>query len=85
MQRKRLPGIVDGSIWEKVTRGQAKTRWDREVERVWKVMGRNQDKTLSIGSGSVYTARLGDMMKIRGRVVPRRKANEEEHLKHTGD
>ena len=42
MPKKRLPAIVNISVWEKVTKGRAGLRWDSVVEKVWKDIGGNQ-------------------------------------------
>ena len=34
--KKRLPAIVDGAVWEKVTTGRAGIRWVSVVEKVWR-------------------------------------------------
>ena len=48
MTKKRLPAIADRAVWEKVTKGRARIRWDSEVEKVWKDIGGNQAEVLSI-------------------------------------
>ena len=32
---RNIPAIVDGAVWEKVTKGQAEIGWDGGVEKVW--------------------------------------------------
>ena len=79
MQRKRLLAMVDG-VWKKVTRGQP-VQWDKEVERVWKGIGGNEDEVLFMGESAGYKTKVRDMIEMRGKGALRRKVDEEEHLK----
>ena len=36
MPNERLPAMVDGAVWEKVTKRRTGIRWDGVVEKVWK-------------------------------------------------
>ena len=47
MPEKRLPAIVDNTVWEKVTKERAGIRWDNVVEKIWKDRGGNQEEILS--------------------------------------
>ena len=47
MPKKRLPSIVDRAVWEKITEGRARVSWDSVVEKVWKVIGGNQEEMMS--------------------------------------
>ena len=36
MPKQKLPTIIHGAEWEKVTKGRAGIRWDSVAEKVWK-------------------------------------------------
>ena len=40
MPKERLPAIVDGAVWEKITKGRAGI----VVEKIWKDLGGNQEE-----------------------------------------
>ena len=46
MRKKRLPAIADRVVWEKVTKRANWNKVDSVVEKVWKVIGRNQEEIL---------------------------------------
>jgi len=60
-----LPTIVDRTVWNKRTKGQAGIRWDRVVENVWKEIGGNQDEIMSIDEGGGYKTKVRDMIELR--------------------
>ena len=43
MPKKRLPALVDKTVWEKVTKGLAGIRWKSVVDKVWKDVGGHQE------------------------------------------
>ena len=47
MSKKRLRATIDGTIWQKVTKGQDGIKWDSVVENVWAEIGVNQDEIMS--------------------------------------
>ena len=57
MPSKRLPAIVDGAVWKKVTKGQP-VRWDREVEKVWQEIGGNKHEVLAVGESAGYKTKV---------------------------
>lgn len=42
-----MPARFDWVVWKKMARGQAGTRWDREIEKVRKKTEGNQDEIMS--------------------------------------
>ena len=84
MQRKRLPVIVHKVVWKKTTKGQAGNRWGRNVEKIWKEIGGNQDEILSIDEATGYKTKVRDMIEKRGKETLRCKVDEEEHLRIYG-
>ena len=35
---KRLPYIVGRTVWEKITKGPAGTRWDNLIQKIWQCL-----------------------------------------------
>ena len=58
MQKTRLPTIVDGAVWEEVTKGRAGIRWGNVVEKVWKDIGGNQEEVMPAGKFESYKAEV---------------------------
>ena len=59
MPKERLPAIiVDRAVWEKVSKGRARIRWDSVVEKVWKNIGGNQEDLMSAGKFGKYKAQV---------------------------
>ena len=44
---KRLPAIVDRAVWERKTKGRAGIRLDNVVEKIWKVLGGDEEEVLT--------------------------------------
>ena len=79
-----MPALVDGAVWKRVTKGQA-VRWDKEAEKVWKVMGGNKDEILvSIGERAGYKTTVRDMIEIAEKGALRCKVDKEQHMKIYG-
>lgn len=60
MPRKGLPAIVDGTVWEEVTKGQVGIRCDSLVEKIWKDMRGNTDGILPIDEYGAYNSKRHD-------------------------
>ena len=65
MPEKRLPGIADRAVWEKITNGRAGIRWDNVVEKIWKEIGGDQEDILSKEKGQRKVWRVQDGRKIK--------------------
>ena len=78
--KKRLPAIADRAVWQKVTAGPAGIKWDRSVvEKVWKDIGGNKKKILSIEKCGGGKTEAKERIEIRERLAVRNKVKEEEH------
>ena len=84
MQRRRLPATVDRAVWKKTTRRRAGNRWERDIEKIWKEVGGNQDKILSIDEAAGYKTKVRDVIEKREKEMLRCKVDEEEHLRIYG-
>ena len=63
-EMKRLPAIVDRFAWKKRAKGKAIIRWDKVVENVWKEIGGNKKKIMSIEDVGEYKTKVGDMIEL---------------------
>ena len=64
-QKRGCQPIVDGAVWEKVTKGRAGIRWDSVAEKVWKGIGRNQEDVMSAGKFGRHKAEVEERVDIR--------------------
>ena len=62
------PPIVDGAVWEKVTKGRAGRRWDRVVWKVWKDTRGKQEDIKSAEEFGRYKAELEKIIESRERL-----------------
>ena len=83
-QKKRSPAIVDRAVWDKVIKGRAGTRWDSVDEKVWKDIGGNQEKLMSVGKFGRYKAQVEERMERRERLALRNKVESENNLEIYG-
>ena len=54
-----------GLYGRKQRKGQAGNRWDRDVEKIWKEIGGNQDEILSMDEAAGYKTKERDMIEKR--------------------
>ena len=76
MPEKRLPAIVDNSVWE----GRAGIRWDNAVEKIWKDTGGGQEEVVSAEIFGGYKTAVKERIEERERQTLRNTAKEKEHL-----
>ena len=76
MPETRLPAIIDRAVWEKTTKGQAGTRWDNVVEKIWKNLGGDQEEVLYIEKFGEYKAEAKKIIEERERLAIRNKVKE---------
>ena len=59
---KRLPAIANRSVWEKITKGQARIGWDIVLEKIWKGLGEDQEEVLSIEKFGGYKTEVKEII-----------------------
>ena len=67
MSEKRLPAIVDSSVWEKITRGRAGVRWDNVVKKIWKGLGGYQEEVLSMEKFGGFKTEVKERPRRKGK------------------
>ena len=80
MPRKRLPAIVDKSVWEKVTKGRTGKRWHSVAEKALKRMGENQEDILSAEKFGRCKTEAEEMIESREGLALRNKVKSGKHL-----
>ena len=79
-----MPAIVDGAVWEKVTKGRAGIRWDSVVEKIWKDLGRGQEKVMSAGKFGRYKAEVEEIIERRGKASAKKQGEIGKTQRYTG-
>ena len=73
MADKRSLAVVDGVVWEKITKRRSGIRWDSVVEKIWKDLGRDQQKVLSIDKFGGHKTEVKERIEERERLALRNK------------
>ena len=80
MPKKRLPTVLDRSVWEKATKGPASIIWDSVVEKVWKDIRGNQEDMMSAEKFWRYKTDVEERIERRKRLALRNKVKSEKLL-----